>query len=280
MTARMIKLVTLILRLLQLLMAVYIVGVASYHTWEFATNRLSLADDSSEQLPKALYAILVISCVAVLYTFLSLFTTCFGHRKFFLVTLVMDFLLLGGFIAISVLMRGSAGMSCNSAEYSNSITSSSNNFPSNIYGSGGRSGNRPEILCQLDKSVFALAIALSVFFLITLFLSHLALKNHRKNRPFGPSPANGYSTRNNRAPRSWGRNPFNRASEKTAYMNNTAMSGTTAGMASYDGGYRQRPSELGTGYKDSRHAPTLNAPEEPVLRVSADNGRVAPHQMF
>jgi len=60
MTARMIKLVALILRLLQLPMAAYIVGVASYHTWEFATNRLSLTDGSSGHPPKALYAILVI----------------------------------------------------------------------------------------------------------------------------------------------------------------------------------------------------------------------------
>lgn len=60
MTARMIKLVTFILRLLQLPKAAYIVGVASYHTWEFATDRLSLTDGSSGHPPKALYAILVI----------------------------------------------------------------------------------------------------------------------------------------------------------------------------------------------------------------------------
>jgi len=276
----MIKLVTLILRLLQLPMAAYIVGVASYHTWEFATNRLSLTDGSSRHLPKALYAILVISCVAVLYTFLSLFTTCFGHKKFFLVTLVMDFLLLGGFIAASILMRGSAGMICDSAEYSNRITSSSDNFPSNIYGSGGRSGNHVEILCRLDKSVFALAVTLSVSFLITLLLSYLALKNHRENRGFGPGPANGYSTRNNSAPRSWKHNPFNRVSEEAACTHGAAMSEATTGMESYDSGYRHRPSELGSGYKNSKRAPVLNAPEEPGSRVSPDNRNVAPHQMF
>jgi len=280
MTAKMIKLVTFILRLLQLPKAAYIVGVASYHTWEFATDRLSLTDGSSGHLPKALYAILVISCVAVLYTFLSLFMTCFGHKKIFLITLIMDFLLLGGFIAISVLMRGSASMACHSAEFSNSITSSSNNFPSNIYGSGGRNGNLPEILCVLDRSVFALAVILSLSFLVTLLLSYLALKNHRENRAFGPGPANGYSTRNNPAPRSWKHNPFNKVSEETAGTHGAEMSGAAAGMAPYDSGYRHQPPELGSGYKNSRRVPALNAPEEPGSRVSADNRKVAPHQMF
>ncbi|KAG0636043.1 hypothetical protein HOY80DRAFT_1011492 [Tuber brumale] len=279
--ARVIKLVTLIFRSLQLLLAAYIVGVAGYHTWEFATNRLSLTDASSGQLPKALYAIFVISCVAVLYTSLSLFTTCFGHKKFFLATLVTDFLLLGGFVAISILMRGSPGMSCDPVEYSDRITSSSNDFPSNIYRSSGGSGSLPGTLCQLDKSVFAFAVALSVLFLITLLLSHLALRNHRKNRAFGPGPENGYSARNNQAPRAWKRNPFNRASEETTHTHNTGMNGATAGMASHDDrGYEHRSSELGRGYRNSRQVPALSSPEEPGPRVSADNGRVAPYQMF
>ncbi|CAZ86079.1 unnamed protein product [Tuber melanosporum] len=279
--ARAIKFVTLIFRLLQLLLAAYIVGVAGYHTWEFATNRLSLTDASSGQPPKALYTIFVISCVTVLYTSLSLFTTCFGHKKFFLATLIMDFLLLGGSIAISILMRGSPNMSCDPLEYSDSITSSSNDFPSNIYRSSGGSGNLAGTLCQLDKSVFAFAVALSVLFLITLLLSYLALRNHRKNRAFGPGPENGYSTRNNQAPRSWKRNPFNRTSEETAHTHNTNMSGVAAGMASHDDhGYEHRPSELGRGYRNSRQTPTLNPPEEPGPNVSPDYGRVAPHQMF
>ena len=224
--------------------------------------------------------------------------TCFGHKKIFLITLIMDFLLLGGFIAISVLMRGSASMACHSAEFSSSITSSSNNFPSNIYGSGGRNGNLPEILCVLDRSVFALAVILrycthssyflgtsttiflSLSFLVTLLLSYLALKNHRENRAFGPGPANGYSTRNNPAPRSWKHNPFNKVSEETAGAHGAEMSGAAAGMAPYDSGYRHQPPELGSGYKNSRRVPALNAPEEPGSRVSADNRKVAPHQMF
>ena len=58
------------------------------------------------------------------------------------------------------------------------------------------------------------------------------------------------------------------------------MGEATAGMASYDSGYRYQPSELGSGYKNSRRAPVLNAPEEPGSRVSPDNRKVAPHQMF
>ncbi|CUS15886.1 unnamed protein product [Tuber aestivum] len=261
-------------------MASIIVGVASYHTWEFATSRLSLTDDSGRQLPAALHAILVIPCAAVLYTLLSLLTTWFGHKKFFLATLVMDFLLLGSFIAISVLMRGSAGMSCDPVAYSRSITSSSNDFPSNIYGSGSGSGNHPEILCQLDKSVFAFSVTLSVFFLITLSLSYLALMNHRENRAFGPGPANSYSARNNPAPRSWRRNPFSGANEETAHTHNTAVNEITAGTVSYDGGYKHQPSGPESGYRNSRHAPALNPPEEPGSGVSADYGRIAPHQMF
>ncbi|PWW76586.1 hypothetical protein C7212DRAFT_279681 [Tuber magnatum] len=280
MTARTRKLVILIFRLLQLFIVAIIVGVASYHTWEFATDRLSLIDGSSGQLPKALYAILVISCVAVLYTLPLLLTTWFGHRKFFLATLVMDSLLVGGFIAISVLMRGSAGMSCDPVEYSNRIASSSNNFPSNIYVSGSGSGRTPKILCQLDKSVFALAVTLCVSFYITFTLSHFALTYYHENRAFGPGPANHYSTSNNPAPHSLMCTLFHRASEVASYTHNTAAGGVPAGMVSSDGGYKHQPSELGSGYRNSRHAPRLNPPEEPGSRLPADYGGVSPHQMF
>jgi hypothetical protein len=67
MAAKSSKFLIMLLRVLQFLMAAFIVGVASYHTWEFASKRLLLSDDKPGQIPKALYAIMVIVGVHLVF---------------------------------------------------------------------------------------------------------------------------------------------------------------------------------------------------------------------
>jgi hypothetical protein len=74
-------------------------------------------------------------------------------------TLIMDLLLVGGFIAISILMRGSTRSKCGNVGYSSNIRSGSNNLPGTLYALGLERRLRPRVMCRLDKAVFGIAVA-------------------------------------------------------------------------------------------------------------------------
>lgn len=57
---RLLKTLSMLLRVLQLILALFIVGVASFNVYQFSHNRLGLTNGRSGQLPHALYAVEVI----------------------------------------------------------------------------------------------------------------------------------------------------------------------------------------------------------------------------
>ncbi|KAI5845272.1 hypothetical protein DFP73DRAFT_49581 [Morchella snyderi] len=247
---RLLKTLSMLLRVLQLILALFIVGVASFNVYQFSRNHLRLTNGRSGQLPDALYAVEVISCVGVLFALFTLLTTCFGHKKLFVLITAFDFLLMGGFIAISVLLRGSAHQTCRSVNWSPAVSKGTNNLPAAFFRSSSTTAARtrasPRLLCNLTKTSFAFSIALAILFALTMVLSYLALRAYKKQRAFGPR--GGYG------------------GKATRESEETAMTGTTAG---YDApGFRGEPatarapvSELGpgmgTGAVNGRFDPTL-----------------------
>ncbi|RPB16241.1 hypothetical protein P167DRAFT_542049 [Morchella conica CCBAS932] len=224
---RLLKTLSMLLRVLQLILALFIVGVASFNVYQFSHNRLGLTNGRSGQLPHALYAVEVISCVGALFALFTLLTTCFGHKKLFVLITAFDLLLMGGFIAISILLRGSAHQSCRSVTWNPLVSKGTNNLPAAFFSSSsfststtttGRTRAPPRLICNLLKASFAFAIALAVLFALTMVLSYLALRAYQKQRAFGPRGGYGKGARE---------------SEETA------MTGTTAG---YDApGFRGEP---------------------------------------
>lgn len=143
---------------------------------------------------------------------------------------------MGGFIAISILLRGSAHQSCRSVTWNPLVSKGTNNLPAAFFGSSSFSTSTtttttarttrapPRLVCNLLKTSFAFAIALAVLFALTMVLSYLALRAYQKQHAFGPRGGYGKGARE---------------SEETA------MTGTTAG---YDApGFRGEPTTVAGG---------------------------------
>lgn len=176
-----------LLRTLQLLGSILILGIFSYF----------LAAQANHGLFKAAWvkAVEGIAGAAILWTLFALLLTCFvgGVTAFGALALILDVLFFGAFIAVTILTRAGR-RSCNG-------------FISTPLGSGDtrtgvvttRPPNRnytPNLkrICRLQKAVFAVSIILFVLFLLTALVQIMLVRHHKKEKRYGPSPANNYTT--------------------------------------------------------------------------------------
>lgn len=97
MASKLLRFLSLPLRLLAFILAVYIVAASGFHIQRLTSNDLSPSPE--------LYAIIVISGVAALYAGITSLTSCFFPRGGFMLFLILDLLFCGGFVAIAVLLR-------------------------------------------------------------------------------------------------------------------------------------------------------------------------------
>lgn len=177
-----------IIRLLQLLSSIVILGIFSYF----------LASLTRHDLFKARWvkAVEGIAGAAVLWTLVATLLTCFigGLTGFGALALILDILFIGGFIAVAYMNRGG--------------TRSCDGFVSTALGDGNTRAPRPSNLnrigrnhipnyraaCRMEKGVFAVSIILIGLFLLSALLQILLVRHHKKEKRYGPSPANGYTS--------------------------------------------------------------------------------------
>lgn len=222
-----------------------ILGVYSYF--------LSVQADRDRPIPTWQKAVEGMSGAAVLYLiFAVILTCCLGGISFFaFLALVLDVLFAAAMIAIAVLTRDGAS-SC-----SGNVQTPLGNGPANANTGGfGRdgfgSGNGENItysaslgsICRLNTAAFAVSILAAFLFLCTAAMQVMLVRHHKKEKRYGPSPSNNYTSGYGKKKRfGFGRNK-NANSAKQAEMgaagrpsHETGMTGTTVGAAGAGNSY-------------------------------------------
>ncbi|KAH6655087.1 hypothetical protein BKA67DRAFT_559448 [Truncatella angustata] len=138
---------------------------------------------------------------AVLYTLIGLLLLCCvaGHSVFSLIAIVLDVCFIGAFIYIAIENRHGAG----SCQGNVNTIFGSGNSGSQITGTRDGFTSLPTFhqACQLHTAVFAVSIIAAFFFLLSALVEFALMRNHRKEKRFGPSPDNNYTSGSGRKSR-------------------------------------------------------------------------------
>ncbi|RHZ47572.1 uncharacterized protein CDV56_104023 [Aspergillus thermomutatus] len=169
---------SLAIRVLQFLDAAVILGIFSYF--------LAVQSQHNQPIPTWMKAVEGLSGAATLYGLLGiLFTCCLGGIAFFaFLAIVLDVCFIGAMIAIAVMTRDGT-QSC-SGHVDTPVGSGADNVDS-------ASGVRLGYACMLEKVTFAVSIIGIFLFLISILFQALYARHHKREKRFGPSPANGYT---------------------------------------------------------------------------------------
>ncbi|KAK6519752.1 hypothetical protein TWF506_000051 [Arthrobotrys conoides] len=167
------KLLSTTFRVLQFLGTLFNTGCLTYFIVRLANRNL---------ISGRALAVEIISGAGLLWSVFALvFSVCLLQKSFFqFFTVIGDALFVGGFIAVSVLLRDSWDGDC----------SSSNLFVPWLQ----RGGNNLVANCRIIKGIFITSIILCVLFFLTILTAFLAHKSSKKDRAYGPSPANNYTS--------------------------------------------------------------------------------------
>jgi len=184
------KLFQTILYAIEFCCAGIILGIFSYF--------LSVLADRDLEILTRWKAVEGLSGVAVLYTAFAVLLTCFlGGKTFFaFLAVVFDVLFAGAFVAIAVLTRDGAS-GCSGQVY----TPLGEGQSDSKEGFQGGQDNQNQITyaaslgtaCRLNTVCFAVAIIGAVLFLVSALIQVAIGRNHKKEKRYGPSPANGYT---------------------------------------------------------------------------------------
>lgn len=225
------------LRAIQLLASILVLAVYSYFLAVLSRNDVPIA-----QRYKAVEGI---SGAAVLYGGFAVFLTlCLGGMTFFaFIALVLDLCFSGCFIAI--------------AYYNRDGRHSCRGFVNTPLGSGEASTNNegfPSLhrACQLEKAVFAVAIVNVGLFLITAVLQVALVRHHKREKRYGPSPANNYTS-------GFGRRSFwrrNKRNTRDAELATAGVHDKHGIRPSHDTGYTGNTEIPQSGYGHGQHPTT------------------------
>lgn len=182
------------LRVVELMASLCVLGVFSYY--------LVVLKDHNQPIHEWLKAVEGMSGVAVIYTvFGVILTLCLGGVSFFgFLAVVLDICFFGCFIAIAYLTRGGAS-TCNgyvntpvgSGSSSSSVSGDSSGGNGGVFGNGTFTLNLHRA-CRLETAAFAVSLLNIFLFLLTAVLSVLLVRHHRREKRYGPSPANNYTS--------------------------------------------------------------------------------------
>ncbi|KAB8232452.1 hypothetical protein ETB97_003629 [Aspergillus alliaceus] len=168
----------LAIRVLQFLDGAVILGIFSYF--------LAVLTRHDQAIPQWMKATEGLSGAATLYGLLGiLFTCCLGGVAFFAtLAVVLDVCFVGAMIAIAIMTRDGTQKCTGRVDTPLGSGDSNAESPSKVkYG----------FACELQKVTFAVAIIGIFFFLISILFQVLYARHHKREKRFGPSPANGYT---------------------------------------------------------------------------------------
>ncbi|KAF2233302.1 hypothetical protein EV356DRAFT_487266 [Viridothelium virens] len=184
-----------------------ILGVYSYF--------LSVLSDRNLPIATWKKAVEGLSGAATLYMIFAVLLTCFlgGVSFFAFLAVVLDVLFIAAMVAIAVMTRDGAH-SCTGV-----VNTPLGNGPSNSkdpgYGQGGFGFGKGQNLtyapnlhlaCRLNTVSFAVSIIAAFLFVVTALMQVALVRHHRREKRYGPSPANNYTSGSGRR-RFWRRKP-------------------------------------------------------------------------
>jgi hypothetical protein len=167
-----------------------------------------------------------LSGASVLYLLFAILLTIFlgGNKVIGFIAVVLDICFVGCYAAVAYYNRGGAG-SCRG-----NVDTALGSGPSD----SSAQGNGPSLglACKLETAVFAVAIVNLFLFLVTAVLEVVLVRYHKKEKRYGPSPANNYTY-------SEGRTPFWRRNRNVRHTEGAEMAtvGTGAIRPSHDTEY-------------------------------------------
>ncbi|KAF2281445.1 uncharacterized protein EI97DRAFT_367368 [Westerdykella ornata] len=169
--------------------AAIILGLYSYF--------LAVLADRDARIFTWVKAVEGLSGAAVLYTLFAVLLTCFlGGKMFFaFLGMVFDLLFTGAFIAIAVLTRGGSHK-CRgivSTPWGTAPANTKQGFGSNGQGNQVTYAVSFGTACRMNKACFAVAIVGAVLFFISAFVQLALGRHHKREKRYGPSPANNYT---------------------------------------------------------------------------------------
>jgi hypothetical protein len=226
---------------------------------------LSVLADRNAFIPQYAKAVTGISGAGVLYTLIAVvLTCCLGGMAFFgFLAIALNIAFVGGFIAIAVLTRDGAH-SCSGIVRTPFGTAPAFTTSSGFNAADG--GNEwtyavsQRTACQLNKAVFAVSIIGAFLFLIAAAFQVLLVRSHKKEKRYGPSPANNYTSGPAKRRNFWQRKNKNTVS-RDAEMGTTAGAGGLAAphqdiRPSYETGTTVGNTNMGTHDKvvDGSHS--------------------------
>ncbi|GAB7356389.1 hypothetical protein MBLNU459_g7169t1 [Dothideomycetes sp. NU459] len=147
---------------------------------------LAVLSHNNQHIPTWEKAVEGLSGAACLYLIFAVLLTCFlgGVSFFAFLAIVLDLCFVGAFIAIAVLTRHGA----------NSCRGNVNTPIGSGLASSQIDGHTLRTQCKLNTAAFAVAIIGAFLFFITALMQIALVRNHKKEKRFGPSPANNYTS--------------------------------------------------------------------------------------
>lgn len=252
------KLIQTILYGLEFCCAGIILGIYSYF--------LSVLADRNAPIHEWVKAVEGISGAAVVYTiFAVLLTCCLGGKTFFaFLAIVLDVLFTAGFVALAVLTRDGAH-SCRGrvqTPLGDGQSNAKQGFGSNGQGNQITYSVSLGTACRFNTACFAVAIAGAFLFAISAIVQLFLGRNHRKEKRFGPSPANNY-TRGSGI-KFWQRGRKNRGGLRDPEMSAGAAP-AAGGLAPAAADYRPSHDTAYTGSTVAPQSATYDNPHKPLV---------------
>ena len=229
----------LFLRILQFCCAALGLGIFSYF--------LAVLADRDIHIATRWLAVEGLTGAATLYTILGiLFVLCLAGSAFFgTIAIVLDICFIGAFIVVAWFTRHGAD-SCSGYVQTplgdGPSDSSDPGYGANGFGFGNDENStyfpNLDTACRLNTAVFAASIAAIFLFLVTAVYQVFLIKRAKKDKRYGPSPANNYTSGAGKAP-FWKRSKSRRHRDMEAAgtfgnpSRHSGETGTTLGNNSY-----------------------------------------------
>ncbi|KAK6384920.1 hypothetical protein LTS17_002483 [Exophiala oligosperma] len=216
------------LRIIEFACAAIILGIFSYF--------LAVLSKHDIHIPTWEKAVEGMSGAACLYLIFCILLTLFlGAIRFFAaIAIFLDICFVGCFAAIAYYTRHGAN-SCKG-------------FVNTPLGRGADNQDAPGAgdwgyVCSLNTAVFAVALVNVFLFLITAIVQFLLARHHQKEKRFGPSPSNNYTSGTGRRRPFWRRNKAARGTRDAEMATGGAVAaGAVAGSHHHGHGNTVRPS--------------------------------------
>ncbi|GAB0134087.1 hypothetical protein EsDP_00002472 [Epichloe bromicola] len=173
------------IRGIQFLCAALVLSIFSYFLAALANHDL--------HIDTHVRAVEGISGAAVLYTLIGLALLCCVAGRLFasIIAIVLDFCFMGCFIYVAIVNKNGKGSCDGYVDTPFGRGQSGDQAP----GSGGFAALPSfHTACRLQTACFSVSIAAIFFFLVSMLMEVVLLRHHRKEKRFGPGPANNYTS--------------------------------------------------------------------------------------